>query len=85
MKSNWKLLNITIGTKSKTTKYLKKIYTKIIKRNLKLITLISNISLVLDCTQSNLNVEPSFAGFHGILRVIWLVEHKFQARNFGQL
>ena len=51
-------------------------YTKLVKHNLKLTTLISNISLFLDCTQSNLNFEPSFAGIHEILKVIWLFEHK---------
>ena len=51
-------------------------YSKLVKHNLKLTTLISNISLFLDCTQSNLNFEPSFAGIHEILKVIWLFEHK---------
>ena len=36
-------------------------------------------------TQFNLNFESSFAGIHQVLREIWLFQHEFQARNFGQL
>ena len=50
-----------------------------------MITLINNMKLFLDSTQSNLNFEPLFAAIHEVSRKIWLFEHKFQARNFGQL
>ena len=53
-------------------------YTKLIKRNLKLITLINNTWLFLDSTQSNLNVEPSVARIHEVLKEKWLFEHNFQ-------
>ena len=62
-----------------------KLYTKLIKHNLKLITSINKMQLVLDSTQSDLNFEPSFSGIHQVLRERWLFEHTFQARNFGQL
>ena len=39
-------------------------YTKLIKPNLKLITLINHMYLFLDSTQSNLIFEPSFVGTH---------------------
>ena len=60
-------------------------YTKSIKRNLKLITLIINMWLFLHFTQSNVNFEPSFVEIHQVLREPWHFEHEFQARNFGQL
>ena len=60
-------------------------YTKLIKRNLKFITSIINIWLLLDFKQSNLNFEPSFAEIHDVLGEIWLFGPKFQARNFGKL
>ena len=60
-------------------------YGKLIKRNLRLITSINNMELYADSTLSNLKFDPSFAGIHQVLREIWLFEHKFQARNFGQL
>ena len=47
-------------------------YTKLIKRNLKLIMLINNMKLFLDSTQSSLNFEPLVAGIHDVLRKIWL-------------
>ena len=62
-----------------------KLYTKLIKHNLKLITSINKMQLVLDSTQSDLNFEPSFSLIHQVLREIWHFEHTFQARNFGQL
>ena len=34
---------------------------------------------------SNLNFEALFFGIHQVLREIWLFEHEFEARNFGQL
>ena len=43
------------------------------------------MQLFLDSTQFNLNFEPSFVGIHQVLREMWLFEHEFQARNFGQL
>ena len=46
---------------------------------------INNMQLFLGSTQSNLNSELSFAGISEVLREIWLSEHKFQGRNFGQL
>ena len=33
---------------------------------------------------TNLKFELSFARTHPVLREIWLFEHEFQARNFGQ-
>ena len=63
----------------------KKKYTKLIKCNLKLITLINNMQLFLDSTQSNLNFEPSFVAILQVLREIWLFGHEFQARNFDQI
>ena len=60
-------------------------YTKLIKRKLKLITSINNMQLLINSAQFNLNFEPWFAGIHQVLREIWLSEHEFQARNFGQL
>ena len=47
--------------------------------------LINDNKLFLDSKQSNFKFEPSFVGIHQLLRVIWLFEHEFQARNFGQL
>ena len=32
-----------------------------------------------------LNSKPSFVRIHQVLGEIWLFEHKFQARNLGQL
>ena len=43
------------------------------------------MQLSLDSTQSSLNFEPSFTGIHELLRGVWLFEHKFQTKNFGQL
>ena len=43
------------------------------------------MQLFLAFTQFILNFESSFAGIREVLRVIWLFEHKFQARKFGQL
>ena len=63
----------------------KKIYTKMIKCNWELITSIKNLYLFSDSNQSNVNFEPSFTGILEVLREIWHFEHKFQARNFGQL
>ena len=40
---------------------------------------------MLDSTQSSLNFEPSFVEIHQVFREIWLFEHEFQVRNFGQL
>ena len=60
-------------------------YTKLIKRNLKLVTLINNMWLFLDSIQSNLNFEHSFVVIRQVLREICLFEHKFQARKCGQL
>ena len=60
-----------------TINYIK--YTKLIKHNLELIALIK------DSKQFNLNFEHSFVGIHQVLREIWLFEHEFQTRNFGQL
>ena len=40
------------------------------------------MQLLLDFTQSNVIFEPSFAEIHEALREIWLLEHKFQARNW---
>ena len=57
---------------------------KLIKCNLKLVALMNNMKLFLDFKQSNLNFEPSFVGSNHVLREIWLFEHKFRARNFGQ-
>ena len=62
-----------------------KMYAKLFKLNLKLITLITNMLLFLNSIQSDLNFEPSFVGIHQVLKEIWLFEHEFQARNFGQL
>ena len=62
-----------------------KMYTKLIKRNLKLIALINNMQLFLVSTQSNFNFEPSFARIHKVLREIWLFKHKFPAGHFDQL
>ena len=56
----------------KYTGCLQQTYTKLIKRNLKLIALISNMHLFLDCKQCILDLE-------------WLFEHEFQALSFGQL
>ena len=50
-----------------------------------MMTSINNMRLLLDFTQPNLNFEPLFAAIHEVLREIWLFEHKFHARNFGQL
>ena len=55
------------------------------RHNLKLITLINNMQLFLDSTQSNLNYERSFPRIHEVLGEVWLSEHKFQTRNFDQL
>ena len=41
--------------------------------------------LFLELKQSNLNFELSFVGIHQVLKETWIFEHKFQARNFGQL
>ena len=60
-------------------------YAKLIKWNLKLIELIIIMSLFLNSIQSDINFEPSFVGIYQALREIWLFEHEFQARNFGQL
>ena len=68
-----------------TTACLNKMDTKLIKSNLKLITLINNMQLFLDSAQSNSNFEPPVAGIHEVLREICLFEHNFQARKFGQL
>ena len=46
---------------------------------------IINMLLFLNSIQSNLNFEPSFVGINQVLRGIWLYEHEFQARKFGQL
>ena len=62
-----------------------KIYTKLIKHNLTLITSIDNTYLFLDFIQSNLNFEPSFVGIHQVLREIWLFEHKFQALHLFKI
>ena len=43
-------------------------YTKLIKRNLKLITSINNMQLFLDSKQSNLDFEFSFAGIHKVFK-----------------
>ena len=59
-------------------------YTKLIKGNLKLITLIVNTLLFLNFIQSDVNFEPSFVRIRQVLREIWLFEHEFLARNFGQ-
>ena len=40
--------------------------------------------LFLDFAQSNIDFEHSFVEIHQVLREIWLIEHEFQARNFGQ-
>ena len=32
----------------------------------------------------NLNFEPSFVGIYQVLKDIWLFEHEFQDRHFGQ-
>ena len=55
-----------------TTGCLKKTCTKLIKRNMKLITSINNMQLLLDCIQSDLNFEPLFVEIHQVLREIWL-------------
>ena len=64
-------------------------YTKLTKRNLKLIMSIINMSLFLNFTKSNLNFEPSFGGIYQVLKEIWLIGHEFHdevhVRNFGQL
>ena len=64
----------------------KKKYTKLIKRNLKLKTSV-NMQLFLDCTQSDLNFEPSFVEIHQVLREIWLFKKNvnFKPKNFDQL
>ena len=62
-----------------------KIYTRLSKRNLKSVTSINDMLVFLDCTQSDLNFEPSFIEIRQVLREIWLLKHEFQARNFGQL
>ena len=46
---------------------------------------INNRLLFLDCTQFHLNFEPSVVVIYQVLREIWLFEHEFQARKFGQL
>ena len=50
-------------------------YTKLIKRNLKLITPINNMYLFL----------ASFVGIYLVLREIWPSEHEIYTKNFGQL
>ena len=52
---------------------------------MKLIASIQNILLVLYCTQSNLNFEPSIHGNQQVLRETWLFEHWFQIRNSVKL
>ena len=61
-----------------TTGCLKKKYTKLINRNLKLIPSINNMLQFFNFTQSNLNFEPSFVGIHQVLREIRLFEPEFQ-------
>ena len=63
----------------------KRRYTKLIERNLKLVTSINIVKLLLDFTQSNLNFESLFVEICPVLREIWLFEREFQAKNFGQL
>ena len=60
-------------------------YIKSIKRNLKLITSINNISLFLDSTQSNFNSEASFAAIREVLREIRLFEHYFELEILAKL
>ena len=68
------------------TECIKKMYTKLIKPNLKLITLIcDDMWPFSDSTQSDLNSVPSFVGICQVLGEMWLFEHKFQVRKFGQL
>ena len=43
------------------------------------------MQLFLDSTRSNINFELSVAGIHEVWRETSLFEHKFQARNSGQL
>ena len=70
---------------SSTLPGVSKKYTKLIKYNLKLTRSISTMQLFLNFTQSNLNFEPSFVGIYQLLREIWVFEHEFHTRNFGQL
>ena len=72
------------GQKDIHNKLYKK-YAKLIKHNLKWIGLMKNIKLFSDSKQSNLNFEHLCVGIHQVLREIWLFEHEFQTRNFGQL
>ena len=53
------------------------VYTKLIRRNFKLITSINNMLLILHSSQSNLNFEPSLVGIHQVLRGIWHFEYEF--------
>ena len=71
------------GTKS--TRCLKKKYTKLVKRNLKLIRLINNMLPFSNFTQSNLNFEPSFVRICQVLTEIWPFLNEFENENFGQL
>ena len=59
--------------------------TKLIKRNLKLIIVIIICNWFQIPHNLSQNFKPLFVGIHQVLREIWLFEHKFQARNFGQL
>ena len=57
----------------------------LIKHNLELIALITNIKLFLDSEQFNLNFEYSFGGIYKVLREIWLFEDELKTRIFGKL
>ena len=49
-------------------------YTKLIKRNLKLITLVNNMQLFLNVTPSNLNFEPACRNPYGFLNMNFKLE-----------
>ena len=66
-----------MGFDELNTGCLKKTYTKLIKRYLKLITWINNMLLFSNFTRSNLHFELSYVGIHQALREIRLFEHKF--------